>query len=167
MYSVSHHGGEYDRPCQGTCAISRPLTIGQVMDEAFNRIGTAVRSAVSRFLEAGSVDRTEITAPAPEMRPVPVFNPAMIRFWREEGGVQTFLYGQTVIHAAFDGRHLFVQLDGMPEKSVALELLTWFGMDFQRPVTCFKLSPDARYYVQEKVPLQYVTMQTGPVSACA
>ena len=77
-----------------------------------------------------------------------VFDPAKLIYCSSDGFVHTYNYMGTTIYAAFDGQHVFVQMDRLPESSIRHSLLTWFGVDLGRCVTRIDVSDDSRYYVQ-------------------
>ena len=79
-----------------------------------------------------------------------LFNPARIRYDHTSNNVHTYVYDGTVIHTASDGQHVFVQLDMLPSRMIVIGLLTWFGIDMRRAITCYALSGNSRYYVQDR-----------------
>ncbi len=156
MYRVSQHGGR-----MYSLAISRPAPVVAAVGEILSQIGSAVCSVAEQVRDAFSnirIAQAEEVKTVKTAQPVAeAFNPGKLCFLGMQGCVQSFRYAKTTIHVAFDGQHLFVELNGIPEQTVMLELLSWFGMDFQRPITCMKQSPESRYYVQS-MPVRAATV---------
>ena len=77
-----------------------------------------------------------------------MFEPKLLRHYRTDGQVTSYLYGAAIISTAQDGERIYVSVDRPLPRGIIDEILAWFGMDMNRSVARYRCDDDSRYFVQ-------------------
>ena len=77
-----------------------------------------------------------------------MFEPKLLRHYRTDGQVKSYLYGTAIISTAQDSERIYVSMDRTLPRGITDEILAWFGMDMSRNVARYRCSDNSRYFVQ-------------------
>lgn len=77
-----------------------------------------------------------------------MFETKLLRHYRTDGQVTSYLYGAAIISTAQDGERIYVSVDRPLPRRITDEILAWFGMDMSRSVTRYCCDDNSRYFVQ-------------------
>ena len=77
-----------------------------------------------------------------------MFDSKLLRPYRTDGKVKSYLYGAAIISTAQDGERIYVSMDRPLPKGTIDEILAWFGMDMNRSVARYRCDDNSRYFVQ-------------------
>ncbi len=77
-----------------------------------------------------------------------MFEPKLLRPYRTDGAVKSYLYGAAIISTAQDDERIYVSMDRPLPRGIIDEILAWFGMDMKRNVARYRCDDNSRYFVQ-------------------
>ena len=79
---------------------------------------------------------------------VKAFDSKLLRHYRTDGQVISYLYGTALISAAYDNERIYISVDRPLPNDITNEMLAWFGMDMRRKVSRYRYDDNSRYFVQ-------------------
>ena len=83
-----------------------------------------------------------------KVKSVEGFDSKLLRHYRTDGQVISYLYGTALISAAYDNERIYISVDRPLPNDITNEMLAWFGMDMRRKVSRYRFDDNSRYFVQ-------------------
>ena len=77
-----------------------------------------------------------------------MFDSKLLKLYRTDGVVKSYLDGSAVISAAQDDERIYVSVDRPLPRGITDGILAWFGMDMSRSVGRYRCDDNSRYFVQ-------------------
>jgi hypothetical protein len=77
-----------------------------------------------------------------------MFDSKLLKLYRTDGAVQSYLYGAAIISTAQDDERIYVSVDRPLPRGITDGILAWFGMDMSRNVARYRCDDNSRYFVQ-------------------
>ena len=77
-----------------------------------------------------------------------MFDSKLLRPYKTDGTVQSYIYGAAIISAAQDEERIYVSVDRPLPRGITDGILEWFGMDMSRNVARYRCTDNSQYFVQ-------------------
>lgn len=77
-----------------------------------------------------------------------MFDSKLLRPYKTDGTVQSYIYGAAIISTAQDDERIYVSVDRPLPRGITDDILEWFGMDMSRNVARYRCDDNSRYFVQ-------------------